>query len=298
MSLSPKGWLALLISVALHGIGIGLFCWLSSRNHARAIHSDFVHAQAEPSMTAWVMGERTEVMNLSPQAKPNMPTKISEPPKPAVPSSPPNAPGTIPEAIKSQANPIENPGIAPGGQGVSASGAGSIATTTFFEVPTRGRKIVYLIDHSASMGPSGALEVAGQELLASLRRLPAGTYFQIIVYNRTADLLMPRFPDWLQAHQESVQQVAAAWNDLPAEGGTDHVRALKLALARQADVVFFLTDAGDVRADSLREITRLNHGRTAIDVIQLNAGRGQHDDRPLQLLAKENRGTFQSVLLR
>ena len=300
MSISPKGWLALLISTALHGIGIGLFCWLASKNQARLTPVDlpqFVPAQDEPSMTTFVMGERTEVMALPPRGKPIISAQINDPPKP-VHQSPPNPPGNLAEAIKAQASPLDNPGTVSGEMVALKPGAGNIATTTFFAVPAKGQKIVYLIDHSASMGPSGALEVAGQELLASLGRLPTGTRFQIIVYNRAANLLLPRFPDWISVHADAIKQVAVAWNDLPAEGGTDHVRALKLALAQRADVIFFLTDAGDVRADQLKEITRLNQGRTAIHVIQLNAGQRPHDDGPMQRLARENRGTFQSVLIR
>jgi len=300
MSISPKGWLALLISLALHGIGIGLFCWLGSKNQAKFVPVDlpqFVHAQDEPSMTTFVMGEQTEVMALPPRGKPIISAQIEDPPKPAH-QSPPNPPGNLAEAIKAQASVLDNPPAITGGMLTPKPGAGTIATTTFFAVPARGQKIVYLIDHSASMGPSGALEVAGQELLASLGRLPAGTGFQIIVYNRAANLLLPRYSDWISVHADAIKQVAVAWNDLPAEGGTDHVRALKLALAQRADVIFFLTDAGDVRADQLNEITRLNQGRTAIHVIQLNAGQRPHDDGPMQRLARENRGTFQSVLIR
>jgi hypothetical protein len=301
MSISPKGWLALLISLALHGIAIGFFCWLASRNQAQVTPvalPQFVHAQDEFSMTTFVMGQRTEVMELPPKAKPSAPGKIENVSQPAGPIAPPKPPAPFPEAIKAQASPIDNPGAASSAMGVAHAGAGTVATTTFFAVPAKGRRIVYLIDHSASMGPSGALEVAGQELLASLGRLPTGTGFQIIVYNRAANLLLPRFPDWISVHADAIKQVAAAWNDLPAEGGTDHVRALKLALAQGADVIFFLTDAGDVRADQLGEITRLNQGRTVIHVIQLNGGQRPHDDGPMQRLARENRGTFQSVLVR
>jgi hypothetical protein len=295
MSISPKGRLAILISFALHGVGIGLCCWLASANQVKVTQSDlphFVHASEGPSITAFVMGERTEVMDLTPQPKPIAPGKVEGPTKPA----PPTTPSGLPAAIKVGALPAIEPNAGPGNPSVGNTISG--AATTFFDVPVKAQKIVYLIDHSASMGPSGAREVAGQELLASLKRLPAGTRFQIIVYNRSANLLMPRYPDWLQANADAIRQVAAAWNELPAEGGTDHARALKLGLSQQPDVVFFLTDAGDVRADQLRDITRLNRAGIAIHVIELNAGQGQHDDGPLQLLAHENGGTFQPVLIR
>jgi hypothetical protein len=296
MTISPKFWLALLISVVLHGIGIGLFCRLSTENQAQVAQSDlleFVPSQEDPTLTTFVMGQ-TEVLNLSGQSKPTLPA-----PKPSnvAEAASGKEPKPLPQSVKAQATPIDNSAGSPGMKG-SANARGGSTATTFFDVPAKGQKIVYLIDHSASMGPSGALDVAGQELLASLDRLPLGTCFQIIVYNRSANLLMPRYPDWIPVQADVIRQVAAAWNSLPAEGGTDHIRALKLALTLRADVIFFLTDAVDVRANELRDISRLNQGRCAIHTIQLHSNQQNCDDGPLKLLARENRGTFQSVRVR
>ena len=303
MTISRKCCLAILISLALHGIGIGLFSVLSPENQAKFAQSELLEtapAQEETTMTTFDPGERTEVMHLPPKAE--SPLAASRPSEPlnerkAASDFGPKPPAPISDSVKAQATPLEHSGGLPGTKGSANAGSAGIATT-FFDVPARGQKIVYLIDHSASMGPNGALEVAGQELLASLNRLPAGTSFQIIVYNRSANLLMPRFPDWIVVTPDSIRQVGLAWNNLPAEGGTDHARALKLALTQRADVIFFLTDAGDVRADELRDISRLNQGRSAIHVIQLNSGQHDSDGGPLQLLARENHGTFQSVRVR
>src|SRR5262249_61982066 len=62
----------------------------------------------------------------------------------------------------------------------TASLAGSGSETknpTFFGVPTQARSIVYVIDHSISMGFNGALEAAKREVLASLASLPPTTRF-------------------------------------------------------------------------------------------------------------------------
>jgi hypothetical protein len=56
-------------------------------------------------------------------------------------------------------------------------------TISFFEIPTEAQAIVYVIDRSASMGPSGALAAAKRELLASLSRLPPTARFQVIAYS-------------------------------------------------------------------------------------------------------------------
>src|SRR5919198_794363 len=53
------------------------------------------------------------------------------------------------------------------------------ATTTFFQIATEGKAIVYVIDRSASMGCNGFLAAAKRELLASLERLPSTARFQV-----------------------------------------------------------------------------------------------------------------------
>jgi hypothetical protein len=304
MAISRQCCLAILISAALHGVVIGLFFLLSAENQAKFAQSDlveFVPPVEDPTLTTFVSGEQTEVIHLPPKQEIRRATPGS--PKPSnIPGTAsgvgPTPPAPIHDSVRAQATPIDNSVGLPGSKGSANAGGGAGIATTFFSVPARGQKIVYLIDHSASMGPSGALDVAGQELLASLDRLPAGTLFQVIVYNRSVNLLMPRLPDWILADADAIRLVATAWNNLPAEGGTDHVRALKMALTQRADVIFFLTDAGDVHADELRDITRLNQGRCAIHVIQLNSGQAFTDDGPLQLLARENHGTFQPVRVR
>src|SRR5262249_49140536 len=69
----------------------------------------------------------------------------------------------------------------PAGQGDGPrAGLPDGVATTFFDVPARGRNIVYLIDASSSMGPGGELAVAAREVLASVRRLPADVKFQVL----------------------------------------------------------------------------------------------------------------------
>lgn len=89
------------------------------------------------------------------------------------------------------------------------------------------QKIVYVLDRSSSMGLNGLLTRAGRELLASLEQLPATTQFQVLVYNRSVELL-PRGPrDWRSAGPEPRRAVALALQTLAAEGGTDHGPAVQ-----------------------------------------------------------------------
>jgi hypothetical protein len=170
--------------------------------------------------------------------------------------------------------------------------------TAFFHIAARGQSAVYVIDRSASMGLNGCLATAKRELLASLERLPPAARFQVIAYNRTANpLAVDGQAGLLVASAENKRQAALLVDALDAEGGTDHLPALKQALALQPDVVYFLTDADDLSLDQVRTVTLLNHGRVVIHTIALTAGREEPGQRPLALLAQGNGGEYLQVSL-
>ncbi len=184
---------------------------------------------------------------------------------------------------------------------VTPGGGGGGGTASFFQVAAQGQTIVYVIDHSMSMG-RGGLAAARQELRASLDRLPETARFQVVVYNRSAEALrLDGTTGLVPATAANKQQAARLLEDLPADGGTDHGPALKLALALRPDVIFFLTDADDLRAEQVREVTRINRernaGRTAIHAIELNVEHQGREEMPLHVLARENRGEYRAVRL-
>ena len=82
---------------------------------------------------------------------------------------------------------------------------------------------------------------------------------------------------------------------LRAEGGTDHVTALKQALALQPEVVFFLTDADDLRLDQIQAIGQFNRGRAVIHTIALCTKDGPREASALEALARANQGSYQLV---
>jgi hypothetical protein len=174
-------------------------------------------------------------------------------------------------------------------------GRGKDHASTFFQIPVQGKRILYLIDSSASMGRNGAWAVACRELLASVEGLPSGARFQILVYNSSAQVLVPRLPTWLEPSAANYQEIARALVGLPVEGRTDHLPALRQALGMNPDVLFFLTDADDLEAEQVRQVQLLNRGRTIIHTIELNLANRQRPGMPLQLLARSNQGTYQAV---
>jgi Ca-activated chloride channel family protein len=271
---------ALLVSVALHGLAVaGVAVWpCHIPAYTPPAHGRNAPAGETPEAFAFLLPK-------APVAAPAAPPPAAAV-KPATPAPP------VPK--KADAGPPASP--APPGPGSGPPGHGRQGPT-FFQVEARGDKVVYVIDHSMSMGQRGALAAAEAELLASLQQLPPTARFQVIVYNSTAAPLVPTRPGWLPAVPENVTLVRRALESLRAEGGTRHDQALPKALALEPDVIFFLTDAADLDEADLRAVSARNRGRSAIHVFELNAAHRGRSDTPLQLLARQNRGVYQAVAL-
>jgi Ca-activated chloride channel family protein len=156
-----------------------------------------------------------------------------------------------------------------------------------------------VIDRSLSMGPSGALAAVKRELLASLGQLPDDVRFQIVFYNRQAEpLIVAGSIGMIAATTNNKQAVARQIESLAAEGGTEHLPAFSRALAFEPDVIYFLTDADDLRPEQVRQMTLLNHGRTVVHAIELSTANADRSDMPLHVLARENRRTYRAVAVR
>jgi hypothetical protein len=185
----------------------------------------------------------------------------------------------------------------PGAAGKSR-GAGADPGPAFCEVPGTAKSVVYILDCSASMGPSGAFAAARREVLASLAQLPPTVRFQILVYSSEAHpLRLGSRTELVEASVENRRQAAEQLADLALEGRTVHLAALKRALALGAEVIFFLTDADDLKLEEVREVTRLNHLRRVIHTIELRTENGDRPVIPLQVLARENGGRYQAWVL-
>jgi hypothetical protein len=154
--------------------------------------------------------------------------------------------------------------------------------------------VVYVIDRSVSMGLNGSLRLALRELLDSLKRLPDGTRFQVVLYNQRPDML------YLQHHYDLAvlddtarRAVAQAVANLTAFGGSNHREALEQALNFRPDVLYLVTDGADLGPAEVNALTRLNQGRTAIHAVEL--GRHGGPDSPLHALANANGGSYRVV---
>jgi hypothetical protein len=165
------------------------------------------------------------------------------------------------------------------------------AMTAFCGVPAVGTSVVFVIDRSGTMGLNGRLERAKRELIASLSLLPSTARFQVIAYHRQAEAQLPG-TGLVAVSPEAVSEATSAMNRLVPEGGTDHGKALRAALALQPDVICFLTDDDDLTTEQVREITRLNRGRASIHALCFVEPNGES---AMPMLARQNRGVFRVV---
>jgi hypothetical protein len=209
--------------------------------------------------------------------------RVHVPPSPVVPPSPTAPPSPV----------RQSPGTADGSGGTSGAAMGS--GPSFFQAAGTGRTVVYVLDHSMSMGLHDGLRQARAELLASLGRLPPTVQFQIVPYNQMAEPLPVRnHAGWLVPDADTLTEVARAVAELRATGLTDHVKALKRALEFRPDVLFLATDADDLNPSQVAAVSAYNRGRCSIHVIDFS-NRPDDPASPLRQLAEQNRGTYRRV---
>jgi hypothetical protein len=163
-------------------------------------------------------------------------------------------------------------------------------------VPGTARRIVYLVDRSVSMGPSGALATAVQEVAASLRTLPPNALFQVFPYNNLAEPLKldgqrglaPADPAIIE---NAIEQLA----HVQPSGPTDSAQALSCAFQLRPDVVLLLTDADELTATRLPSLRR-TRGQAILHVVELSRNESAQPDGPLAQFARGPRDSYRKVL--
>jgi hypothetical protein len=163
------------------------------------------------------------------------------------------------------------------------------------DAPPDARKIVYVVDRSASMGPAGALERAAAALGESIAALPTEAQFQVVFYNRRPELLPT--DQGICLWHASASEKAAAIDSLHrwrAEGGTDHLSAIRAALSLRPEVIYWLTDGADLTPAEIDSITRGNKWKVIINAVDMGPSSGT-GCQPLQKVALANRGIFRQL---
>ncbi len=159
-----------------------------------------------------------------------------------------------------------------------------------------GRKFVFLIDRSRSMGDEGlgVIERANSELQTALSQLTSDHEFQVIAYHHETTMIDKRA--MLPATAENLQKVSEFIQNLAAFGGTEHESGLIAALAFKPDIVVLLTDGGlpEMNSAQLATIRRMAGKNTQVHCIQFGNGTAVASSF-MTTLAQENRGTYKYI---
>lgn len=160
-----------------------------------------------------------------------------------------------------------------GGPSEKPAGSPGRQRAAFLGLNAPAQRVVYVIDCSASMSQNHRLQVAQRELLRSISRLDPKQQFEIVFYrdkpipmstwDRSLNGLRPATPENLKAAEQFVRQ-------MDASNGTDHIPAIRQALALSPDVIFLLTDASEPRLTDkeIREIAQACRGKIHVYAIE------------------------------
>lgn len=194
---------------------------------------------------------------------------------------------------------ISNPGKFGNKRPENLAHIGGKARTQVYGLEGEGSKFVYVFDRSASMGGVGftPLQSAKAELLASLESFDENHQFQIIFYNQqpTVMQLSNREGGLVWGTEQSRIQARRFSSSIAADGGTDHLPALEIALKLAPDVIFFLTDGDqpELSDNDLRRVHRLNGSEASINVIEFGRETsGGKRENFLTRLAAQNNGQY------
>jgi hypothetical protein len=146
------------------------------------------------------------------------------------------------------------------------------------------------------MATRNALDFAKRELLTSLNQLSPDARFAVIFYNLYANVFSdPQAHKGLMAATAANKvRVATQLARVSPDGGTDHMLALKTALALRPEVIFFLTDADLMTTADVQEI--LGQARsTRIQAVEFGRGLDLDTSNPLRRLATGTGGTYRYI---
>jgi hypothetical protein len=271
---------ALLLSLVVHaGIVLVVWCLPTAEENHEVVNPE----EDEPDFHLQLAPAEHTHPTVKPSPQHLEEAHLIDPPLVSVsPVSSPDVPGNMGSA-----------GEVAHGSGLSVETAGSGALLS--PLVKGAGTVVFVLDRSVSMGPSGALARARRELAACLRALPEFVRFQVIPYNKVAEPLpLGGHGELVPAGPETVAEAIRRVEELLPAGATDHVRALRRALLFKPAVIVFLTDADDLLRQDIPALGRLNAGRARIHVIELN------DSAPramslLRQLAEDNGGTYRRI---
>ncbi len=175
---------------------------------------------------------------------------------------------------------------------------GDLTTVSIFNGGgVSGRKFVFVIDRSHSMGGEGlgVLNRARQELITAIDGLEDNHEFQIVAYHDSTIVISER--KLLPATPMNKQRVAPFFENVGAFGATNHFYGLLVGLGFKPDVLMFMTDGGspDLTPDEIKRVRKMAGAKTQIHCIQFGSGSLQRTTSFMKKIALENQGSFRYI---
>jgi Ca-activated chloride channel family protein len=152
------------------------------------------------------------------------------------------------------------------------------------------REVIYVIDTSGSMHGDSIVQ-AREALKLALQRLAPNDRFNVIQFNHQTDEL---FPQAVQASVKNIQWATKYVNGLLADGGTEMLPALQLALRQHAEKgvlrqVVFLTDGSVGNEEALFKLIHEQLGESRLFTIGIGSAPNSFF---MTRAAEFGRGTF------
>jgi hypothetical protein len=287
-------------SVALHTCAACLLLLLlrSSAEHAPAQPGIDTRAD-QPQVRISLTDEVTVSVEAPSAPHPNPAPVESHPPLPAKPFAP-VVPQTLPPELlallrKALTNPIgaavievsvtpgalnsppADPNVRPAGGSLTPPvGAPTGPSAKVIHGAMKpGQTVVYVLDCSGSMGAAGKFEAARGALVATLQLQPVTVRFQVIAYAGTAQPLLASDGTALPASATNVRTAAEKLATLEPRGRSNHLDAIRAALAFRPDVILILTDADDLSGAALRPVLASAPQPVPVRIAQVTAGGAQ-----------------------
>ncbi|MBN2063180.1 MAG: VWA domain-containing protein [Sedimentisphaerales bacterium] len=190
--------------------------------------------------------------------------------------------------ISSQSTELQATLAEPGSFNDSLSGSDTSGSAGFFGLSDSGSGFVYVIDHSGSM-EGEKISAALRELSRSIKALDNNVKFYLVFYSDTC-LAMPA-SSLIPANQQNKARYLEWAQTVTAQGGTNPIEAMQLAISLKPDVIWLLSD-GEFAPEAAGTIKQANRRKIKINTLAFGAGAGQAQ---LQQIAAQNYGKFKFV---
>jgi len=162
-----------------------------------------------------------------------------------------------------------------------------------------GRRFVFILDRSQSMGGNGlgVLAEAQKELTAAINQLKPNHSFQIVAYHSQTVTISKR--QLLAATAENKALAKPFLERLAAFGATEHTYGITAGLAFRPDTVVLMTDGGypGLSAAEMKEVRKMAKN-VEFHCIQFGLGPRQTNVNFMTKLAGECNGTYRYVDVR